>query len=77
MMTLMSTVAVIGLGAMGSRFARRFLEAGHRVIVWNRTPGKAAELVELGVASAASPADAARRAEAVITIIADPPALRE
>ena len=76
MMARMSTVSVIGLGAMGSRFARRFLEAGHDVIVWNRTPEKAAELVELGAAPAASPADAARRAEALITIVADPAALR-
>jgi 3-hydroxyisobutyrate dehydrogenase-like beta-hydroxyacid dehydrogenase len=76
MMARMTTVAVIGLGAMGSRFARRFLEAEHQVIVWNRTPEKAHELVELGAAPAASPADAARRAEAVITIVADPPALR-
>ena len=76
MMVRVSTVAVIGLGAMGSRFARRFLAAGHEVVVWNRTSEKAAELVELGAASAGSPADAARRAEAVITIVADPPALR-
>ena len=72
----MSTVAVMGLGAMGSRFARRFLAAGHQVIVWNRTREKAAELVELGAASAGSPADAARRAEVLITIVADPAALR-
>ena len=76
MMVRMSTVAVIGLGAMGSRFARRFLAAGHEVIVWNRTLEKAAELVELGAASAGSPADAARRADALITIVADPAALR-
>lgn len=76
MMVRMSTVAVIGLGAMGSRFARRFLAAGHEVIVWNRTPEKATELVELGAVSAGNPADAARRAEALITIVADPSALR-
>ena len=76
MMARMSTVAVIGLGAMGSRFARRFLEAGDEVIVWNRTPEKAAELLERGAVSAATPADAANRAEALITIVADPPALR-
>jgi 3-hydroxyisobutyrate dehydrogenase-like beta-hydroxyacid dehydrogenase len=69
-------VAVIGLGAMGGRFARRFLAAGHEVIVWNRTPDKAAELVELGAASAGSPADAARRAEVLITVVSDPTALR-
>lgn len=76
MMVRVTTVAVIGLGAMGGRFVRRFLAAGHEVIVWNRTPEKAAELVELGAASAASSADAARRAEAVITMVADPAALR-
>ena len=76
MMVRVSTVAVIGLGAMGRRFARRFLSAGHEVIVWNRTPEKATELVELGAAPAGTPADAARRAEALITIVSDPAALR-
>jgi 3-hydroxyisobutyrate dehydrogenase-like beta-hydroxyacid dehydrogenase len=71
-----TTVAVIGLGAMGGRFARRFLDAGQEVIVWNRTASKAAELVERGATSARSPADAARRAEAVITMVSDPEALR-
>ena len=61
MMVRVSTVAVIGLGAMGSRFARRFLAAGHEVIVWNRTPEKAAELVELGAASGSSPTPPAAR----------------
>ena len=72
----MTQVAVVGLGAMGGRFARRFLDAGHEVIVWNRTPEKADELVELGAVRAESPADAARRAEVVITVVADPAALR-
>jgi len=39
---------VIGLGAMGSRFARRFLAAGHDVIVWNRTAEKAQPLAQYG-----------------------------
>lgn len=72
----MSTVAVVGLGAMGSRIAWRLLGAGHRVVVWNRTPDRAAELVAAGAELAASPADAARRADAVITMVADPAALR-
>ncbi len=72
----MSTVAVIGLGAMGRRMAHRLLDAGHDLVVWNRSPGKATELTERGAVAAANPADAARRAEAVITMLADPGALR-
>lgn len=71
----MSTVAVVGLGAMGSRIARRLLDGGHRLVVWNRTPDRAAELVAAGAEPATSPADAARRADAVITMVADPAAL--
>jgi 3-hydroxyisobutyrate dehydrogenase-like beta-hydroxyacid dehydrogenase len=71
----MSTVGFIGLGGMGSRMARRLLEAGHEVVVWNRTPERAAELVELGATQAESPSDAARRADVVITMLSDPAAL--
>jgi 3-hydroxyisobutyrate dehydrogenase-like beta-hydroxyacid dehydrogenase len=72
-----SAVAVVGLGAMGSRIARRLLETGHEVVVWNRTGARAEPLVAAGATAAASPADAARRAEAVITAVADPEALRD
>lgn len=72
-----TTVAVIGLGAMGSRIARRLGEVGHDVVVWNRTRSKAEPLAADGAAIAVSPADAARRGEAVITVLADPDALME
>ncbi len=75
-MTVMTSVAVIGLGAMGARFADRFLEAGHEVIVWNRTPQRAEELVSRGASAMASPAEAARNVEAVVTVVSDPEALR-
>jgi 3-hydroxyisobutyrate dehydrogenase/2-hydroxy-3-oxopropionate reductase len=65
-------VAVIGLGGMGSRIARRLLASGHELTVWNRTREKAEAL---GVPVAASPAEAAAEAEVVITMVADPPAL--
>jgi 3-hydroxyisobutyrate dehydrogenase-like beta-hydroxyacid dehydrogenase len=70
----MSTVAVVGLGAMGSRMARRLLDAGHQVVAWNRTSARAEELA--GAVVAASPADAARRADVVLTMVADPAALQ-
>jgi len=61
---------------MGSRMARRLLDTGHEVIVWNRDPAKAEPLIELGATAAESPAEAARRAEAAIVMVADPDALR-
>jgi 3-hydroxyisobutyrate dehydrogenase/2-hydroxy-3-oxopropionate reductase len=56
--------------------ARRLLDAGHALVVWNRTPDKAAELVAAGAELSAGPADAARRADVVITMVADADALR-
>ena len=73
----MSVVAVVGLGAMGSRIARRLLEAGHELHIWNRTAEKAAPLVEAGAVAAATPAEATARAEVVLTMVADPAALRD
>jgi 3-hydroxyisobutyrate dehydrogenase len=65
-------VAVIGLGGMGSRIARRLLDSGHGLTVWNRTREKAETL---GAPVAGTPAEAASAAEVVITMVADPPAL--
>jgi 3-hydroxyisobutyrate dehydrogenase-like beta-hydroxyacid dehydrogenase len=58
---------------MGSRVARRLLDAGHELTVWNRTRSKAEKL---GAAIAETPAEAAARSEVVITMVADPPALQ-
>jgi 3-hydroxyisobutyrate dehydrogenase-like beta-hydroxyacid dehydrogenase len=69
----MTTVAVIGLGAMGSRIARRLIDAGYEVVVWNRTRSRTAEV---GALALESPAAAARRSEAVITSLTGPDALR-
>jgi 3-hydroxyisobutyrate dehydrogenase/2-hydroxy-3-oxopropionate reductase len=71
-----TTVAVVGLGAMGSRIARRLLDAGNDVVVWNRDASRAADLVSAGAAAASSPADAARRADGVITMVSNPAALQ-
>jgi 3-hydroxyisobutyrate dehydrogenase-like beta-hydroxyacid dehydrogenase len=73
----MARVAVVGLGAMGSRIVRRLSEAGHELVVWNRDPAKTEPLLDLGAATAKTPADAARQAEAVITMVSDPQALRD
>jgi len=64
---------VLGLGAMGSRIARRLLDAGHDVIVWNRTAARSAGFPQ----AAATPAEATADVEAAITMLANPAALRD
>ncbi|MFC0848513.1 NAD(P)-dependent oxidoreductase [Streptomyces noboritoensis] len=68
------TVAFLGLGNMGAPMARRLLAAGYGLTVWNRTAGKASALVAEGAVAAATPADAVRDADVVITMLADPAA---
>ena len=54
----MSQISCVGLGLMGSALARAMLAAGHRVTVWNRSPGKADALMAFGAKEARSFADA-------------------
>lgn len=54
----MSTVGFLGLGSMGGGMARRLLDAGHDLIVWNRSAAAADELVAAGARLAGHPADA-------------------
>ncbi|MBW1596292.1 NAD(P)-dependent oxidoreductase [Streptomyces sp. JJ38] len=64
-------VAVIGLGAMGSRLARNLCAGGYRVVVANRSPEPVRQLVAVGATAAASPADAAARADVVLVTVSD------
>lgn len=70
-------VAFLGLGRMGVPMAAHVVRAGHDTTVWNRTPGKAAELLALGAREAGSVADAVRDAEVVVTMLFGPEAVRE
>jgi 3-hydroxyisobutyrate dehydrogenase len=65
-------VAVVGLGRMGAPMARNLARAGHEVVLWNRTRGKAEALAgEIGAQVAGTPRAAAEGAEAVVTMLAD------
>jgi 3-hydroxyisobutyrate dehydrogenase len=68
-------LAYCGLGLMGAPMARRLVEAGHEVTVWNRSPAKAEPFRALGARLAATPADAARDAAIVFLNLADAQAL--
>jgi 3-hydroxyisobutyrate dehydrogenase-like beta-hydroxyacid dehydrogenase len=61
---------------MGVPIARRLMTAGHEVWVWNRSPGRAGELVEGGAKELASPAESWERADVAITMLLDDRALR-
>jgi 3-hydroxyisobutyrate dehydrogenase len=61
---------------MGSGMAHNLLKAGFPLAVYNRTESKTAPLVELGATAAKSPADAAKDADVVISMLADDDASR-
>jgi 2-hydroxy-3-oxopropionate reductase len=69
-------VGFVGLGVMGQPMAANLLGADYDVIVHNRTTAAQEELVALGARSAESPADVAREARIVITMLADDAAVR-
>ena len=64
-------VAFIGLGKMGVAMATNLQQAGHPLVVWNRTADKAGPLLTGGARLARSPAAAAGAADIVISSLAD------
>lgn len=70
----MNKIAILGLGAMGSRVAINLLSAGYEVIVWNRSPQAVHTLVQAGATAADSPQEAAAQASIVISMVTDDPA---
>jgi 3-hydroxyisobutyrate dehydrogenase len=62
-------VAVLGTGIMGSAMALNLVRAGLRTTVWDRTPSALAALVDAGAQAAASPEQAVRDANVVITML--------
>ena len=70
-------LAFLGLGAMGEPMARNLVAAGHNVTVYNRTPGRANALVEMGAVSAPSASAAVAGAEMVLSCVSTPESLRD
>lgn len=69
----MERVGFAGLGTMGAAMAANLARAGFPLTVWNRTPGRAAPLLELGAAEAPTPADLAAASDVVVTCLPDTP----
>ena len=59
-------IGFVGLGTMGFHMARRLIEAGHALVVYDTRPEAAARLTKLGAVAATSPKDLADRVETVM-----------
>ncbi|HEY6754276.1 MAG TPA: NAD(P)-dependent oxidoreductase [Pseudolabrys sp.] len=66
-------IGFIGLGNMGQPMARRLIEAGHKLVVYDTRNDAVAPLIALGAQLASSPADVADRVE---TVMASLPSLQ-
>ena len=71
------SIGFIGLGIMGQPMALNLIKAGFKLTVFNRARSKAAPLEQAGARLASSPAEAARDAEVVFTIVSDSQAMEE
>jgi 3-hydroxyisobutyrate dehydrogenase len=74
---MVKKVTLIGLGSMGAGIAQNILRAGFDLTVYNRTVAKTEPLAKLGTKVSASPSEAARDAEVVLSMVADDTASRE
>jgi len=72
----MAEIAFIGLGVMGSRMAKRLMDAGHHVTGYNRTYAKANHLLKAGMRWMDTPKAAAKAGDFVFTMVTNTAALR-
>lgn len=70
-------VGFVGLGTMGSAMAANLVRAGFPLTVWNRTPGRADALRELGAVEVGSPSQVASASELVVACLTDSPQVGE
>jgi 2-hydroxy-3-oxopropionate reductase len=71
-------VGFIGLGIMGGPMAKNLMQAGHELVLYNRTREKAEDLAKEGNADVAgSPKEVAEQSDVVITMLPDSPQVRE
>jgi 3-hydroxyisobutyrate dehydrogenase-like beta-hydroxyacid dehydrogenase len=66
-------IGFVGVGRMGGRMARRLTEAGHRLVVHDRSADAVAAMQSLGAEAADSPAAVASAAEIVLASLPTPP----
>jgi 3-hydroxyisobutyrate dehydrogenase len=67
----------LGLGMMGVPMARRLLDAGYQLAIWNRSAAKAKSLVEAGAKLVADPRSIAESASIIFMCVTDTTAVEE
>lgn len=69
----MADIGFVGLGIMGHAMAANLVRAGFDTVVWNRTPSRADDLVDLGARHADTPSAVAKQADIVMVCVSDTP----
>lgn len=73
----MADLGFVGLGKMGGRVTKRLLDAGHKVIGYNRTRSKAQWLLDSGMQWGESPREVAEQADVTFSMVTNTAALQE
>lgn len=73
----MAKIGFIGLGKMGGRVAKRFVDAGHSVIGYNRTKSKAQWLLDAGMQCGESPRQVVEESDIIFSMVTNTTSLRE
>ena len=73
----MVQIGFIGLGIMGRGMTNNLLRAGHKVMVWNRTPARMNEFAAAGAQTASSPAELAAQCDVILICVSDTPDVEE
>ncbi|WNG87785.1 NAD(P)-dependent oxidoreductase [Mycobacterium sp. ITM-2016-00317] len=70
-------IGFIGLGVMGEPMAGHLVDAGHDVVVFNRSRAKVEALEARGAVAGTSPAHVGEKADVVVTMLPDSPEVEE
>jgi len=72
----MAKLGFVGLGVMGSRMAKRLMDAGHEVTGYNRTKSKAQWLLDAGMKWANSPREVVEASDISLSMVTNTKALQ-
>jgi 3-hydroxyisobutyrate dehydrogenase len=66
-------IGFVGMGTMGAAMALNLARAGFELTVWNRTSGRASEVVAAGAVEVATPSELAATSDVVVMCLTDSP----